>query len=235
MMWRAQLSAEGRSGLYEAITFTRVWQSGRRDVRLRRDDGTFSPPPADIYWANNIPPGRPDRAAIISWITDSAQNTQRRANFTCGISEAAMTHALQPLGAVAYVFINLTEDRTLSAANALITAVVEPYTNPGKAGSAYRDLAQVIQALAETSSLEGDYGIYLKTALNVLLSAVEQGTAPAALLEPIAPIMAKKNPGDRQPADLLIRLDRLSPGHGPGARHGQDNAKDSGPAEYKEK
>jgi hypothetical protein len=215
MMWRAQLAGEESSGLYEAIAFARVWVGDRRDFRLLRDDGTFIPPPTDINWTQNVPPGRQGRAATVSRITDIPRNIQRRANFTCGAAEAAMTHALQPLGVMTHVFIHLPENRVVSAANALMIAIVEPHENQVKAGSAYLDLAQVVQVIGETSGLEGDYGVYLKTALAVLLSAVQQGTAPRALLEPIASVMAKKDFGDRQLTDLLVRLHGLIVGPEP--------------------
>jgi hypothetical protein len=129
---------------------------------------------------------------------------------------------------MAHVFINLPENRHVSAANALMSAIVEPHENHGKTGSVYLDLAQVVQVLAEASTREGDYDVYLKAALTVLLSAVEQGAAPRTLLEPIASIMAKKNFSDRQLMDLLIRLNGFLHGPEQGALHRQDDARDSG-------
>jgi hypothetical protein len=206
MMWRAQLSDEEFVGLYRMIALARIWDGRRRNICVWRDDGTSLAPLVDPIWTYKIPPDRRDRTAVLHWGADSAPNTERRANFTCGSAEAAMIHALHPLGAMTYIYINMEEERTVSAANALITALVEPYTDNSKASLAYADLAQVIQVLDEASTLEEDYSLYIKTAVAVLVSAAEQGRVSGNLLKPMTSILTKRNPGDRQMADLLARI-----------------------------
>ena len=65
-MWRSLLSYDEWQGLHETIALKREWDGERREIRLWRNDGTFTPPPADIYWMYNIPPGHPDRNGVFT-------------------------------------------------------------------------------------------------------------------------------------------------------------------------
>jgi hypothetical protein len=214
MMWRSQLSNDEWFGVHDTITLTRVWDGQHRGIRLGRNDGTFTAPPSDIYWTYNIPPGHPDRKGIFAWIGHSPLLLQRKSNFTCGKSDDVMNHGLLPFGAsfptVANVFVTLDADRPVSATHALLAALVAPY-EPGSTttGTVYLDLACVTRELAQASNVDRDYDTYLKTALAVLMSAAEHGTAPLTSLEPLAEITRNRNPEDKQLAELLTRLDQL--------------------------
>ena len=59
MMWRSLLSYDEWQGLHETIALKRAWDGERREIRLWRNDGTFTPPSTDIYWMYNHPPGHP--------------------------------------------------------------------------------------------------------------------------------------------------------------------------------
>ena len=216
MMWRSQLSSEEWYGLHQAIALERVWEGQRRDIRLWRDDGTFTVPAPNIYWTYDIPPGHPNRRGIFAWAGHGPQALQRKANFTAGKSDDFMIHGLQPLGeafpAVANVFVALDTDRPVSAVQVLLAALLAPYQNGSQATSAYSDLARVTLELAHPSNLEHDYGIYLKAALAVLVSAVERGTASPASLEPLTEA-ANVNLEDPQLRNLLTRLEELLRDH----------------------
>jgi hypothetical protein len=222
MMWRSQLSNDEWLGLHETIALSRVWDGQRRDVRLWRSDGTFRAPDADIYWTYNIPPGHPDRKGIFSWVGHSPRLIQRKTNFTCGKSDDVMNHALFPFGtslpAVANAFVILGESRPVSATHALLAALVAPYQRDANTDSVYDDLAFVPYELSRIpesgqdyiSSPENDINAYLKTALAILISAVEQGAASSAPLKRLT-LSATDNPQDRQLRDLLTRAASLFP------------------------
>jgi len=222
MMLRSQLSNDEWLGLHETIALSREWEGQRRQVRLWRSDGTFRAPDPDIYWTYNIPPGHPDRKGTFSWIGHSPRIIQRKAHFTCGKSDDVMNHALFPLGAsfpaIANAFVTLDESRPVSATNALLAALVAPYQREAHAGSVYDDLARVAHELCQVSDSEHDYissserdnNAYVKTALAVLISAVEQGAASPATLKTLA-ASAKNISQDNQLRTLLAHAASLLP------------------------
>jgi hypothetical protein len=222
MMWRSQLSGDEWAGLHETIALSRVWDDQRRDVRLWRGNGTSRVPDPDIYWTYNIPPGHPDRNGIFSWVGHSPRLMQRKANFTCGKSDDVMNHALFPFGAsfpaLANIFVVLNETRPISATHALLDALVAPYREAASTNSVYDDLAFVAAELSQIPEAEQDYisssenssNAYLKTALAILISAVEQGSASPSSLKRLLR-SAKDNPQDHQLGALLTRAAILFP------------------------
>ena len=217
MMWRSQLSGHGWEGLYEMIALNRVWDGGRREFRLSRNDGTFTVDAPDIYWTYNIPPDPTVRKGIFASRAHNSHTMRRKVNFVCNMSEDTMAHGLVPVSssfpAVANVFVILDEDRVVSAAHALLSVLYAPYQEDAPEFSVYLDLAYVARKLAQTPNIEGDNS-YLKAALAVLLSAVERGAAPTASLEPLAGMASDTIPEDAKLTELLARLDILLSGHG---------------------
>ena len=209
MMWRSQLTSEEAFGLHEFIAVDRLWDGPRRDLRLRRLDPAASQAPTDIYWTYNIPPDHPDRRGIFAWGGHNPPNLQRKSNFFCGKSDDFMTHGLLALGrafpSVANVFVTLPDSRPASATSALLAALVAPYTQGDPADSAYHDLAYVAGELAGASNVDRDYDAYLKTALTVLLSAVELEITPASTLQPLSETLAA-TADDSQMSALIARL-----------------------------
>jgi hypothetical protein len=222
MMWRSQLSNDEWLGLHETIALSRVWDGQRREVRLWRSDGAFRAPDPDIYWTYNIPPGHPDRKGIFSWVGHSPRLIQRKTNFTCGKSDDVMNHALFPFGAsfpaIANAFVILDETRPVSATHALLAALVAPYQEDANTDSTYDDLVFVATELSQIpeneqdyiSSPENDHSAYLKTAIAILVSAVEQGAAPPSCLKRLI-MSVKGSPQDQQLRDLLARAAILFP------------------------
>jgi hypothetical protein len=219
MLWRSQLSGYGWNGLHETIALNRVWDSQHREIQLRRNDGTFIPKAPDIYWTFNIPPDPEVRKGIFSSQAHNSLNMQRKINFAHNMSEDTMTHGLAPLvsafPAIANVFVVLDGERVVSAVHALISALYAPYRDGIHGDSPYLDLAHVACKLAQAPNVERDYS-YLKTALTVLITAVEQGTAPLSSLEPLAEMANNAIPEDAKLTHLLTRLGVLLSSYGLG-------------------
>jgi len=130
-----------------------------------------------------------------------------------------MTHGLAPLvsafPAIANVFVVLDGERVVSAVHALISALYAPYRDGIHEDSSYLDLAHVACKLAQAPNVERDYS-YLKTALTVLMTAVEQGTAPPSSLEPLAEMANNAIPEDAKLTHLLTQLGVLLSSYGLG-------------------
>ena len=212
MMWRSQLSSEESFGLNHTIALERVWESQRRNIRLWRDDGTFTVPAPDIYWTYNIPPGHPNRRGIFAWAGHGPSALLRKANFTAGKSDDYMYLGLELLGdtfpTVANIFVTLDTDRPVSAVQVLLAALIAPYRDSSQTSSAYSDLARVTHVLASPSNLEHDYGGYLKAALTILVSAARSGAASLASLEPLIEVV-NLSPEDIQLTDLFKQLNQV--------------------------
>ena len=105
-------------------------------------------------------------------------------------------------------------DRPVSATRALLAALVAPYESDVSTKTAFLDLALVVSKLAQVSNAEPDFPSYLKTALAVLISAVERGDASPAALETVAKSIGNGISEDAKLAQLLARLNRLLSDHG---------------------
>jgi hypothetical protein len=130
LLWRSQLPAEGWSGLMDAIIVDRVWDNDERKIILRpgqpagRKDWRYDP-----YWTRNLGPGhehRPERRGNYSnWTLLDHAAMREQARFTTDPGDDAAAHALEPfadhLGTVITSFHGYWQDRSVSAANALIT------------------------------------------------------------------------------------------------------------------
>ena len=189
MIWRSQLSGLGWSGLHETISLDRIWDGQRREIQLSRNDGTSDIADPDIYWIYSIPPGTATGKGVFGARSHNSRMMRRKINFACNMSEDTMVHGLLPVSssfpAVANVFVVIGEDRVISAAHALLAALYAPYKDGGQEDSAYADLSYVADKLAHTPDMNADNS-YLKAALAVLISAVQRGAAPPALLQPFA-------------------------------------------------
>lgn len=221
MLWRSQLSSYGWEGLYQAIALNRIWDGQRRDILLRRNDGTFIPEVPDIFWTHDIPPGADARRGVF---TDQGQQStiiQHRTNFAATMSETNMAHSLAPLTssfpAVANVFVVLDDEYVASATHALLAALYAPYQEDIPDDSVYLNLARVVCKITQDPNVERDTS-YLKAALSILISRVERGIAPPASLAPLAEIVRDAITEDTNLTRLLARLDRLLPAPGWGER-----------------
>jgi hypothetical protein len=214
LLWRSQLNGYGWHGLYQTIALRHVWDGQRREVRLWRNDGTFIPEDPDICWSDGIPPGAEARKGIL---IHNSFTMRRRINFATALAESIMVHDLTPLlssfPAVANVFVALDNGKMVSAAHALLAALYAPYQEDAPDVSVYQDLACVARKLTQEPSVT-DNDAYLKAALGVLISAVEQGRVPSAVLEPFAESADHAITKDAKLAELLTKLGALLSSHG---------------------
>jgi len=213
MMWRSQLSNDEWFGLHEALAITRIWNGEVRDVLLSVRDGQTSADASDVYWTYNIPPGHPDRVGIFSWIGHSPPLLERKATFTCGKSDDVMIHALHPLGeafpTLANLFVIAEPDRPVSATRALLAALVAQHGGSGCTEDACLELARVTSRIGQATNATAEYAAYLKTALSVMLAAVEAGAASPAVLQPLADLPDLGDAVDAELDALRLRLTSL--------------------------
>jgi hypothetical protein len=228
LIWRSQLGGWGWEGLHETIAFHRVWDGQRKDFRLTRNDGTFMPASLDMSWTFDMIPDLRAHKEIFSSPAHNSPMTQRKINFASNMSEDIMAHGLAPLVSAfpttANVFIVLEDKRIVSAVHALISALCAPYREGALSESPYLDLAQVTRKLMEASNVEQD-APYLKMALGVLISAVDQGAVSPASVGSIVGLISKMTTEDMKLTELLARLDRLLSDYG---LNGKATQKDKG-------
>ena len=217
LIWRSQLAGYGWEGLHETIALNREWKGQQKEIRLSRINGTFMPEAPDMFWTFNVPRDPEARKEIYSSPTHSSFMTQRKINFVCNNSEDTLAHGLAPLVSpfptTANVLVVLDDERIVSAVHALISALCAPYQEGHLRVSVYLDLAQVARKLMQAPNAAPDAS-YLKMALGVLISAVEQGTAPPASLIPIAELIDDTITQDPKLTELLAQVDSLLSGHG---------------------
>ena len=218
LIWRAQLGGYGWEGLHEAIALNRIWDDRRKEIRLTRNDGTFIPEALDMAWTFNIPPGPVRRKEIFSSLSHNSSIAPRKINFSTNMHEDILAHGLAPLvssfPATAHVFVVLADGRVVSAVNALACALSAPYREGPPGESAYLDLAQVTGKLVAASDVTHD-APYLKMALGVLISAMNQGVVSPGSARRIAGLIGNVATEDPKLAELLARLDRLRADYGP--------------------
>ena len=216
MLWRSQLTGYGWEGLFEVIALDRHWNDGRREFRLSRNDGTFVPKAPDMNWHFSVRPIAETRKGIYIQQAHNSLTMQRRINFAAVMTENIMTHALNPVTSnfpvIANACVTLDNGVVVSATHALISAIYAPYKDDSTDDPVYLTLARTACILAQDSSLEHDHS-YLKAALRVLTSAVEQGVATRASLEPFTGLPRDAITEDRELTDLIHRLDRLLAEH----------------------
>jgi hypothetical protein len=217
MIWRSQLCGYGWESLYQAIALNHVWDGQRRDILLWRNDGTFIPEAPDIFWTHDIPPGAEARKGIFAEQGQQSTVIQYRTNFAAGMSENTMAHGLAPLTssfpAVANVFVVLDNEYAVSATHALLAALYAPYQDDVPDDSVYLNLARVACKITQDPNVERDTS-YLKAALGILISRVEEGVAPPSSLVPFAGLVRDAITEDTRLARLLARLDGLLSDHG---------------------
>ena len=212
LIWRSQLGGHGWEGLHETIALNRVWDGRRKEFRLSRNDGTFMPEALDMSWTFDVPPDSVVHKEIFSSPPHNSFMTQRKINFVSNMSEDIMAHDLAPLvssfPATAHIFVVLSDERVVSAVHALISALGAPYQEGPLSESVYLDLAQVTRKLMEASNVAQDAS-YLKMALGVLISAVQQGILSLESAQLIAGLISNITTEDTRLTELLARLDSL--------------------------
>ena len=211
MIWRSQLAGYGWEGLHETIDLDRVWDSQRREIRLRPRSAPFSLNAPEISWAFDISPDLEARRGTSSLQAHDPLLSQRKINFACNMSEDLMSHMLGPsvscFPATANVFIILDNGRAVSAIHALLAAFGASYQEDALVDSAYLDLAQVARKLALSPNAERHFP-YLNAALDILISAIAHG-ASVASLEPLVGLTSDTITDDVKLTELFARVDSL--------------------------
>jgi hypothetical protein len=106
------------------------------------------------------------------------------------------------------VFAPLDDGRIVSAAYALISALYAPYQDDPFEESVYLDLAQVARKLMVASDVDvAEDAPFLRVALRVLVSAVEQRIVSPSSVELIAALISDMTAEDTGLTELLARLD----------------------------
>jgi hypothetical protein len=209
LIWRSQLSGYGWEGMHETISFTRVWDGQRKDFRLGRSDGTVSPAPLDMSWVFNMAPDSEMRKDVHSSTSHNSPMAQRKINFASNMSEDIMAHDLAPLissfPTTANVFVAVGDGRVVSAVHALISALYALYQQGPIKESVFADLAHITAKLMMASNVAQD-AAFLKVALGVLISSVNEGIASPASVELIAQSMSEVSAEDAELTELVARL-----------------------------
>lgn len=219
MLWRSQLTGFGWEDLYQVIALDRLWDGERRGIRLYLNDENSTPAAPDISWVCDIPQRAEPRKSIFAQQGHNSLPLQHRINFATVSTENIMAYALTPLvssfPAIANACFVLDDGVVVSAAYALLSAIYAPYQEAIPDDSVYLNLARVASMLTQAPGVERDSS-YLRAALRVLISAVEQGVAPPTSLEPLALIVSDTITEDSKLTELLNRLAGLLPRHGLG-------------------
>lgn len=130
LLWRSQLRVEGWFGLTETIAVERGWDHDQRQLILRagREPG-YPPSNYDPFWGVDFGPDDERRVrgsgSFSNWIHLDYADIRSQAQFTTDVREDVCIHALEPfadqLGTAITTFHSYWYDRSVSAANALIT------------------------------------------------------------------------------------------------------------------
>jgi len=216
MLWRSQLTGYGWESMYQAIALQRLWDGERREIRLFRNDGTFVPEAPDASWTFFIPPRSETKKGVKKGvIAEQGHNSpalELRINFASVVTENIMAYALAPLVSsfptVANASVVLDDGVVISATHALLSALYAPYRDSVSDDSVYLTLARTACMITQDPNVERDNS-YLKAALRILISAVEQGAATAASLQPFAGLANDAFTGDGKLTELLDRATRL--------------------------
>ncbi|GAA2837469.1 NACHT domain-containing protein [Crossiella cryophila] len=134
LLWRSQLSTDDWTGLVETLALTRTWRGTRRDLEIRLDDGSFTPPPLDLNWSTRRPAAELSPTITGLRYANQAPRVQRRLlHFLCG-NEDIHLHVLEPL------FDHLSRDYALhpvadgeirpTLPRALLDLLTLPYREP---------------------------------------------------------------------------------------------------------
>jgi hypothetical protein len=101
LLWRSQCPAEGWSGLIATVAIERLWQDGRRQIRVRlREDVEPEPWSTDPYWTYDYGPDHDYRprtdGAWFAWVHHDNRQLREQARFLCDVADDIFVHGLEP-------------------------------------------------------------------------------------------------------------------------------------------
>ncbi|NKZ08201.1 NACHT domain-containing protein [Actinomadura latina] len=208
-LWRSQLHGEEWAGFFQFIALHRDWDGGKRSIRIGRVDENFQPAPSDIYWIYNIPPGHAMRDGIISYTAHEPSSIRLKSNMICGGTDDVLVHALEPLAAAFPTIANLAVpgERATSCTHALLAALVAGFRDE-PCSKVFTDLARVVRELSVLPA-EEEHDLYLKAALETIISALDRSLAARQDLAPIGGGLHLDDAHDPRVRHLGDRLNEL--------------------------
>ncbi|MFI6494499.1 NACHT domain-containing protein [Streptomyces sp. NPDC050564] len=129
LLWRSQCPAEGWTGLISTLVLERLWEDGRRQVRVSlRRDAEEEPWRSDPYWTYDHGPEyemRPrTEGAWLSWVVHSNHQLREQARFLCDAADDIFAHGLEPWAgawdSAVVTFFDNGSQTPVSAVNALV-------------------------------------------------------------------------------------------------------------------
>ncbi|WP_189185935.1 NACHT domain-containing protein [Streptomyces albiflavescens] len=101
LLWRSQCPAEGWSGLISTLVLERVWENGRRQVRVSlRGDGAAESWRSDPYWTYDYGPDYEMRPRTdgdwLAWVQHDNGELREQARFLCDAADDVFAHGLEP-------------------------------------------------------------------------------------------------------------------------------------------
>lgn len=236
LLWRSQLNRSDEwTSLVKALALQRIWRDGQRDLMLSLDDGSRVPEPIDLYWTyGHAPDAQPDTKYVShSYPAQDVQLLLRKVNFTCGLNDDVLGHAVEPfarhLPQTVNNFITWWPEGFPSSANLLLRLLLaRESTSQSERDQLYADCLRVgihnvlpPGSEAQRTYLEtvlglisADPDIDATSFANALLTLSPGPVSPQALVRCAAQLVerAEEIPIDLL-IDLLVALDQRCSGH----------------------
>ena len=207
LLWRGQLTSEGRNGLVRQLDVDRAGRRPARDIRVQLErrwniakrlylDWVYDPDDVDL-----VLPGQD-----FHWMS-------RKNVFTAAKGADVLEHSIEPIAAIipdsAYAIVRLPDDRLVTPTHALLT-LVAALSVPGKAHSPVKDLVDVTRALLECRpQAPYDASTFTTMAVGALIAAARAGIVPEELHTAITDMLFTDMPILSPDQDSLIARDRL--------------------------
>ncbi|MGW5721873.1 NACHT domain-containing protein [Amycolatopsis sp. NPDC003865] len=138
LFWRSQIPADGWRSLVDIVALERIQEDGRRDVRLTMGFGPQHQN-VDLAWMLVLERGQRGHQIFHANI-ESTEWLTKEIQFQCGVPDALMLHALEPLSTAlpdtATTVVGSDQNELQSVAHALIEVWVNPSPSAYSAAAA---------------------------------------------------------------------------------------------------
>ncbi|MEV0125127.1 hypothetical protein AB0I16_26930 [Streptomyces sp. NPDC050703] len=132
LLWRSQCHEEAWEGLVATLALERLWDGGRREIRLSlRSDSEPAPRPLDAHWTydldadNHFRQGARQEGGWFSWISHQNAWLRVQSHFLCDVLDDVFAHGLEPLAGpwdtAVTTFFDDGDKPPVSAVHAMIT------------------------------------------------------------------------------------------------------------------
>ncbi|GAA1969939.1 hypothetical protein GCM10009838_30940 [Catenulispora subtropica] len=181
LLWRGQLTSEGRNGLIGNLHIERTGENPDRDLRISVSIRAVASPPL-LDWTYNLTGDdvvRPGYA--VDWM-------RLKDNFTAAKAGDVLLHGLEPIAAampeIAHMIVKLPDRPPMTASHALLGAIAA-LADPRDADKAMGDLLKVMEAIAGHGAPTSDLYSFLAMSLGTLYAGVIADVVPKELYEAI--------------------------------------------------